>query len=178
MESLRFAYADPPYIGNAKRHYSHDPNCAEVDHAALIKRLESEYDGWALSCKSNARELSWLISLCSQPVRLGAWVKPFCSYKPNVNPAYAWEPVIFYSPRPRTREQETVRDFISANITLKRGLAGVKPKEFCFWLFEILNLTPTDDLHDLFPGSGAVSDAWEQFKSWHEGRAMVVGLFQ
>ena len=30
---MKFAYADPPYIGQAKRHYSHDPLCAEVDHA-------------------------------------------------------------------------------------------------------------------------------------------------
>jgi hypothetical protein len=27
---MKFAYADPPYIGQARRHYSHDPNCAEV----------------------------------------------------------------------------------------------------------------------------------------------------
>ena len=33
------AYADPPYIGQARKHYSHDPNCAEVDHAELIDRL-------------------------------------------------------------------------------------------------------------------------------------------
>jgi len=45
---MRFAYADPPYMGQAKKHYSHDPNCAEVDHAALIERLNA-YDGWALS---------------------------------------------------------------------------------------------------------------------------------
>ena len=49
-ECVKFAYADPPYIGQAKRHYSHDPNCAEVDHAELIAQLCSEFpDGWALS---------------------------------------------------------------------------------------------------------------------------------
>jgi hypothetical protein len=174
---LKFAYADPPYLGQARRHYSHDPNCAEVDHAALVARLESEFDGWALSCKSNARELSWLISLCKQPVRLGAWVKPFASFKPGVSPAYAWEPVIFYSPRPHTRTQATARDWVSANITLKRGLAGVKPKEFCFWLFEVLNLLPGDELCDLFPGSGAVTLAWEQYRAWHAGRVVNAGLF-
>ena len=40
--SLRVAYADPPYIGQARKHYSHDPRCAEVDHAKL-KRSD---DGW------------------------------------------------------------------------------------------------------------------------------------
>jgi hypothetical protein len=50
---VKFAYADPPYIGQAKRHYSHDPQCAEVDHAELIARLCQGYpDGWALSLSS------------------------------------------------------------------------------------------------------------------------------
>lgn len=158
---MKFAYADPPYIGNAKRHYADDPKCAEVDHAALIAQLESNYDGWALSCKSNAKELAWLIGLCNQDIRLGAWVKPFCSFKPNVNPAYAWEPVIFYSPRKRTREEATVRDWVSANITLQRGTAGAKPVRFSFWLFEVLGMERTDEFHDLFIGSGAVTRAWE-----------------
>jgi hypothetical protein len=35
--------------------------------------------------------------------------------------------------------------------------------EFCFWLFDLLGLRPEDDLHDLYPGSGAVSSAWEQW---------------
>lgn len=43
---MKFAYADPPYIGQAKRHYQSE----EVDHEKLIKRLINEYpDGWALS---------------------------------------------------------------------------------------------------------------------------------
>lgn len=162
---MKFAYADPPYIGNAKRHYSHDPNCAEVDHAALIARLESDYDGWALSCKSNAKELAWLISLCKQDVRLGAWVKPFCSFKPNVNPAYAWEPIIFYSPVKRARTDLTVRDWVSANITLQKGVSGAKPIGFSLWLFEVLGMARDDQFHDLFYGSGAVSAAWRSWRA-------------
>ena len=47
---MHFAYADPPYIGQAKKHYKHDPRCAEVDHADLVRKLEAEYpDGWAIS---------------------------------------------------------------------------------------------------------------------------------
>ena len=45
---MRIAYADPPYIGQAKKHYSHDPKCAEVDHAKLLLQLQN-YDAWALS---------------------------------------------------------------------------------------------------------------------------------
>lgn len=51
---MRFAYADPPYPGHTKRGlYKRDPRCAEVDQAALIARLMSEFpDGWALSTGS------------------------------------------------------------------------------------------------------------------------------
>lgn len=165
---MRFAYADPPYIGQAKRHYAHDPNCAEVDHAALARELET-FDGFALSCKSDARDLAWLIGLFTKPVRLGMWFKPFCSFKPGVPVAYAFEPVIWWSSRARTREQDTVRDWIeapavSANITLRRGLAGAKPAKFCYWLFEVLNMEAGDEFVDMFPGTGAVSEAWERFK--------------
>lgn len=169
---MRVAIADPPYIGQAKRHYQSD----EVDHAALITQLERDYDGYALCCKSDARELAWLISLCKRDVRLGAWVKPFCSFKPNVNPAYAWEPVIWYSPRARTREQDTVRDWVSANITLKKGLAGAKPREFCYWLFELLNMEPEDELCDLFPGTGAITEAWEQYRSCLDGKPVQLKM--
>lgn len=159
--TLRVAYADPPYIGQAKRHYSHDPRCAEVDHAELIKQL-NEYDAWALSLSSPS--LKQILALCPDDVRVMAWVKPFCAFKKNVNPAYAWEPLIVRGGRRRTRQQNTVRDWFSHNITLKRGLVGVKPEKLCHWLFEVLNLEPQDEFYDLFPGSGAVSAAWKTYK--------------
>lgn len=153
---MKFAYADPPYIGQAKKHYSHDPQCAEVDHAELIEHLCQDYsDGWALSLSSPT--LKQIIALCPDDVRVMAWVKPFCSFKPNVNPAYAWEPVIVRGGRKHTREQPTARDFLSENMTLKKGLCGAKPKEFCYWIFDVLNVQGGDTVADLFPGTGIVS---------------------
>ena len=152
----KMIYADPPYIGQAKKHY----NSEEVDHKALIAQLET-YDGWALSLSSPT--LQEILAMCPSNVRVGAWVKPFCSFKPNVNPAYAWEPVIFKPARARGRNKLTVRDWVSANITLKKGLSGVKPDAFSFWLFEILGAEPTDEFIDMFPGSGAVSMAWDKW---------------
>src|ERR1043166_5967819 len=84
---LRFAYADPPYIGQARKHYG----CEEIDHVELLRRLAS-YDGWALSCSSPS--LREILPMCPETVRVMAWVKPFCAFKVNVNPAYAWEPII------------------------------------------------------------------------------------
>jgi hypothetical protein len=158
---VRFAYADPPYIGQAKKHYADDPRCAEVDHGELIASLDA-YDAWALSLSSPS--LKRILALCPDDVRVGAWVKPFASFKVNVNPAYAWEPVIFRGGRKLGREIRTVRDWVAANITFNRGLSGVKPAAFCWWLFDFVGMEADDEFYDLFPGSGAVSDAWEFYR--------------
>lgn len=161
---MRFAYCDPPYLGQAKRHYAADERCCEVNHRVLIGTLELDYpDGWALSCSSPS--LATILPLCPPRARVMAWVKPFCSFKPGVGVAYAWEPVIVCGGRPRTRAQDTVRDWVSANITLQRGLSGAKPHAFCYWLFEVLNMEAADELDDIFPGSGAVTEAWEIYRS-------------
>lgn len=160
---MRFAYADPPYVGQARRHYG----TPEVDHTELVRRLVEEYpDGWALSCSSPS--LRYLLGLPGMPntVRVASWVKPFCSFKPGVNPAYAWEPVIWHGGRKRGRSMPTLRDFVSVNITLKKGLSGAKPVEFCQWILEMLNVQPGDVLDDLFPGTGIMGEtftAWTRF---------------
>jgi hypothetical protein len=167
---MKFAYADPPYIGQAKKHYSGDPNCAEVNHVALVSQLE-QYDGWALSLSSTS--LFRVLSCCEAvglseergDYRVAAWVKPFAAFKANVGLAYAWEPIIIRGARRRTREQDTIRDWVSANITLQRGVSGAKPDAFCYWLFEALNMHPGDTFFDLYPGSGAVSRAWGRWGS-------------
>jgi len=158
---MRFAYADPPYPGQAKKHYDSE----EVNHAELIEQLHEDYpDGWALSTSSPALKDILALSNCPRSVRIMAWVKPFCSFKPNVNPAYAWEPVLVYGGRKRGRDKPTVRDFVSVNITLKKGLCGAKPPEFCYWLFSVLGAEKGDTLDDLFPGTGIVSDCWRKFQ--------------
>lgn len=164
---MRVAYADPPYIGQAKRHYADHPDYGgEVDHAALIGRLNT-FDAWALSLSSPT--LKQILVLCPDDVRIGAWTKTFASFKPNVNPAYCWEPVIFRGGRKLGRGVPTVRDYVSAPITLQRGVHGAKPDRFCWWLFEFLGMEPDDEFHDLFPGSGAVGRAWEQWRRAYGG---------
>lgn len=171
--ALKAAYADPPYLGCAvKRYGSLHPRAADYDdpetHRRLIERLCDEFDTWALSLHEPSLRL--LLSMCPAEVRVGAWVKPFAAYKAGITRAYTWEPVIFrFSPaRPRTRNQETWRDSVSAPITQRRGVPGAKPQAFCYWLFAGLNLWPADEFHDLFPGSGAVGDAWARWKDRHD----------
>jgi hypothetical protein len=159
---VRFAYADPPYPGHLRRKlYASDPKCAEVDHAELVAKLVREFpDGWALSTGSN--NLHAVLPLCPPDVRVMAWVKPFCSFKPGVNPAYAWEPVIVRGGRKLGRDIDTRRDWVSANILLKKGCAGAKPPQFCDWLFGVLGAQSGDDLADLYPGSGGVGRRWAE----------------
>lgn len=163
---MRFAYADPPYLGCGALYAKHHPDALDWDdpetHRRLIMRLCDEYpDGWAMSLSSPS--MRTILPMCPEDVRWGPWVKPFASFKPGVNPAYAFEPVIWRGGRPFSRQDDTVRDWCSANITLQRGLTGAKPRGFCRWIFAILNAEPGDVLDDLFPGTGAVAAAWEEW---------------
>jgi hypothetical protein len=155
--AMRFAYADPPYLGWG-RHYDHS-SAYEWDnpdrHYALIDNLLEEYpDGWALSASSSS--LHTILPMCPADVRVAAWVKPFAVFKPNVNPAYTWEPVVFRGGRRRDRTEPTVRDWLSCNITLRKGLVGAKPPEFCRWVLDLLGYRDGDEIVDLFPGSGVM----------------------
>jgi hypothetical protein len=164
---MKVAYADPPYLGCGKKHYGKlHANAEEYDrpeaHRQLIERLCHEFDAWALSTHTPALRI--LLPWCPPDVRVGAWVKPFASFKAGVAFAFAWEAVLFHGGRKRTRDQSTVRDFVSEPIAMCRGYPGVKPDAVCFWIFDALNLHPDDELHDLFPGSGAVSRAWQLWR--------------
>lgn len=177
---MRFAYADPPYLGLAEKFYGHlHPDAAQYDkietHAKLIETMCKDYDGWAMSLHSPS--LRDILPLCPKECRVMSWVKPFASFKPGVGVAYAWEPVIVWGGRRRSRQQQTVRDWCAVNITLRRGFAGAKPAAFVWWVLEVLNVEPDDIVDDLFPGSGAVQvaiDAWRDAKNG----ACQFGLFE
>jgi len=168
---MRFAYADPPYFGLAKQFYgAHHLDAADYDrietHSELIDSLSRDFpDGWALSLHEPS--LRRILPLCPDDCRVSPWVKPFASFKPNVNPAYAWEPVIWRGGRKRGRDSMTVRDYVSCPIAMERGFPSAKPDGFCFWLFELLGMESNDDFVDLFPGSGAVGRAWDAWRSRH-----------
>lgn len=158
---MKFAYADPPYLGCGKLYAAYHPEALVWDdpesHRALIDRLCDEYgDGWAVSLHvpSLRNYLAW----CPPDARVAAWVKPFASFKPNVTRAYTWEPVIFWRGREITREQPTWRDHIAASITMRKGLTGAKPAGFCHWVLDGFGFQPGDTVDDLFPGTGIMGD--------------------
>jgi hypothetical protein len=176
VRAVKFAYADPPYLGQGVKHYGErHADAADCDtpewHARLIERLCDEFpDGWALSLHTPS--LRTMLNLCPEDVRIGAWMKPFAAFKKNVTRAYAWEPIILRGGRPIPTTQPTVRDWIEAPavkepITMQRGFPGAKPTAVCFWIFDWLNMEAGDEFVDLFPGSGAVERA---YRGWLEGR--------
>lgn len=166
---MKIGYADPPYPGQSKIHYGDHPDYAgEVDHSELIARLDREFDGWVLhtSATQGLAVVTPLLAsrIESGDVRAMAWVKGFAAFKKNVSVAYAWEPVFVKAARkPVVSKRLVMRDWIECPITLKRGLVGAKPEKVCHWAFEMAGARPEDELADLFPGSGAVAQAW---KTW------------
>lgn len=158
----RFAYADPPYPGRARRYYGQP----EVDHAELVARLCREYpDGWALSTSADA--LRAVLPLCPPTARVAVWVRKVRVVRAR-RPLSAWEAVIYAGGRARAAAvAEDLRD-----VLVSRGrqhshpgaLPGMKPAAFCVWLFGLLGARRGDVLDDLYPGSGAVGRAWRLFQ--------------
>lgn len=163
---MKFAYADPPYLGQAHRHYRDHPEHARYDtlegHQQLISQLVREYpDGWALSASSTS--LQRILPLCPTHVRIAAWCKSFCAFKRGVRPAYAWEPIIYCGGRnlnapvpEKGGKQITPKDFFVCPITLKKGLIGAKPELVCRWILSLLNVQKGDTVADFFPGTGVM----------------------
>ena len=156
---MRFAFADPPYLGCGALYDAHHEKARDWDrpeaHRDLIDKLCREYpDGW-LMCASSP-SLKTILPMCPDDARVGAWVKPFAVFKPNVNPAYAWEPVIWRGGRKGDRTRATVRDWFAKEITLRRGLTGAKPEAFCRWVLDLLGYCDGDEIDDLFPGTGVM----------------------
>jgi hypothetical protein len=176
---MRFGYADPPYPGMARRWYrSHPDYAGEVDHRELVDRLERDFpDGWALS--TSARALKQVLALCPDDIRVCAWTKPMSAMFVNsVSVQYSWEPVLLMRGRDRRGRNPTVRDWLAASpdgytwrARPENHVIGAKPQAFCFWLFDLLGCDETDELVDLFPGSGAVGDAWE---AWSRQQRLAI----
>lgn len=176
---MRLAYADPPYPGQAKRHYGDHPDYAgEVNHRYLIDQL-GEYDGWALSTSEQA--LQEILSLCpaKQPgthgrryqsfsgVRIIIWAKGGCPF-PNEG-MHAFEPVIVRgapAPAPNLRDWLVCEpEYFQWRPRPPEYVKGQKPGPVMEWIFRWLGAEPDDTLDDIYPGSGGVTRTWERWTS-------------
>lgn len=163
---MKIGYADPPYIGCAHLY----PENREVDHVALIERLDADFNGWVLHAAATPQSIAILAPIVyGIGARWCVWVKGFAAFKKNVSVAYAWEPVIIKPARkPVVDGRLVMRDWIQESITLQRGLTGAKPERVCHWAFALAGTEPGDELVDLFPGTGAVTRAWNTWNRQSE----------
>jgi hypothetical protein len=153
---VRFAYADPPYPGTAHNY----PERQEVDHIKLLRRLQ-DYDGWLLH--TNAQSLPLLAPLVPVGTRFLAWGKYDGLPVTKAGLVYTWEPILMW---PIRKPAVWVRDSLWADIADHREritMRGGKPLQVARWLFLAAGLEPSDELDDLYPGSGAIARAWDQF---------------
>lgn len=160
---MRFAYADPPYLGCGKIYAAYHPEALIWDdpatHLALIDQLRDEYpDGWVLSC--NPRDLALYLPAAPE-ARVGAWCKTWHQIRPTTV-QHSWEAVLWMGGRKDNKRAPMVRDWLVANATRMRGLPGAKPETFNRWVLDLLNYQDGDELDDLFPGTGGMDAALAQ----------------
>lgn len=180
---MRLAIADPPYppfVGSggrknrASRWYGLGQRSATdvpsdfhpeahrwddpAEHRALLERLCVEFDGWAIATSPDGlAAYGTLPAAC----RLMAWVKP------NATPGShrlrsLWEVVIVYPPEGRRSNRGGVGAMADVLVcpAPRIGFRGAKPVEWTEWVLAALSYdAATDELVDLFPGSGAVAAA-------------------
>jgi hypothetical protein len=178
---MKFAYADPPYLGRGEYYRAHHPDAMSWNrletHADLIARLQAEYpDGWAMSLSE--RSLRQILPLCPPEARTAAW----CTDRPRfAGKAIAvrkhFEPVIFCGGRSYDETGNRTADFIVTkqeplpagqpryamkkhDLRSGQTFVGRKPQAFSLWVLDLLGWLPGDTIDDLFPGSGAVTAAW------------------
>lgn len=172
---LRFAYADPPYPGLARRLY----RCAEVDHRELIERLFNEHpDGWALSTHASSlievgamvRELAIADEVADvEQLRVSIWNRGSRSGIASRRARNAWEPLIVYGGRPlELATDETLDDVLTCSpratpSSIPGAVIGMKSPAFAEWMFRQLGALRGDTMIDMFPGSGVVSRAWSLY---------------
>lgn len=127
-------------------------------HRQLLEMLVEGYDGFAIATSPDGLG-------AYHPLPVSARVMSW--HKTRAMPGgqrliSAWEPVIVLIPegrRARDDDREPIRDVLTAAAP-QSGFAGAKPPEWTRWVLDALGYDPqADTLHDLFPGSGAVTRA-------------------
>jgi hypothetical protein len=165
LRPIRVAYADPPYPGSARLYAKpgtpeYHPDAMRWDdpaaHVELLARLDAQFpDGWAFSTCPDA--LPALLAAAPPGTRVAAWVR---------GGVRSWEPVLFRLGARRGGLATPGLDVSLVHFWTVSGFVGQKPPAFAAWLFRLLCLGAHQDdvLVDLFPGSGAVTRAWDEFR--------------
>ena len=181
---MKLCIADPPYLGRSVRHYGvggraygrgkgksdTHPEAHIWDnphtHKELVRNLQEQYDGWAIamSVHSLSTYLEIVETESENGIRVCVW------HKPNAIPSGSrilnyWEPVLVKVPNNRKgrNKGKMCKDILTANAP-RVGFSGAKPAEWTYWVLDLLGYQEEDEVHDLFHGSGAVSEALKQMR--------------
>jgi hypothetical protein len=178
---MKLAIADPPYLGRANRWYGdgsgdgygkgradYHPEASKWDdpqaHIDLVKKLEAEYDGWAiaLTVHSLSTYMKVIETDSRNGIRVMSWIKPI-AIPSGSRIATSWEPVIVRVPEGRRGHNsgERIKDHLVANPG-RGNFRGAKPDEWTKWVLDAMGHRDGDTVDDLFYGSGAVTQAVEQ----------------
>lgn len=116
------------------------------------------YDGWSISTSADGLAAYGVLPVGT---RIGVWVKPnACPGSHRMRSL--WEPVIIYPAAGRRSNRGgvgAVPDVWTGNAP-RKGFHGAKPEGYTHWVLDCLTFRPDEDVvDDLFPGSGAVSEA-------------------
>ena len=176
---MKFAIADPPYLGRAVRWYGaggcgngYGSGQADIHpeaeiwdnpltHKQLCKDLLSNYDGFAiaLTVHSLSTYMSELQTNSRNGIRVMCWVKP--SSIPSGNRLQnVWEPVIIKMPQSRKKYKsaKSCKDVLEAHPP-RNGFVGSKPALWTNWVLDAMGVIDGDQVDDLFKGSGLVTQA-------------------
>ncbi len=182
---MKLCIADPPYLGRAVRWYGkggcgdghgigqadNHPDAHLWDlpetHVQLVHDLNANFDGWAIamSVHSLSTYLSAVETDSRNGIRVCVWHKPSSITSGN-RVTNNWEPVLIKMPATRKgwkSDLARVSDVLTCN-PLRAGFVGSKPKEWTYWVLDLLGYQDGDEVVDLFHGSGAVTDALKQMR--------------
>jgi hypothetical protein len=183
---MKLCIADPPYLGRAHRWYGvgglgdstgvvcadEHPEAAEWDkperHQQLVAELERDFDGWAIamSVHSLSTYLSCVDTDSRNGIRVAVWYRRNSINSPSVRVLNRWEPVLLRIPEGRkgraSVDDPWVDDVLPAPKPSKYGFMGAKPPAWTRWVLDMLGHQPDDEVVDMFPGSGAVTNELAQ----------------
>lgn len=179
---MRYAIADPPYLGRGARLYgpgtngrrqngngaggvtilrtTEHPNAAAWDdpatHHRLIAELIDGFDGWAVALARDS--LACYLAVTPPDARVAVWHR-LDSVATGSRIRTAWEPVILFVP-PTRRARGTgphITD-VMASAVPHLGHIGAKPRVWTRWVLDLLGVTNDDTVTDIFGGSGMVAN--------------------
>jgi len=181
--NLKFAIADPPYLGRAYRWYGMNgrgkgkgKNRADQHseahlwdlpetHVKLAQNLMANYDGFAIAATSHSLStyLSVIPTHSENGIKIMTWIKPG-SFPGGSRIINSWEPVIVKVPKDRKgrHKGKLIVDYLICPSPRKKYV-GTKPEQWTNWVLDAMGVRAEDTVDDLFLGSGKVSAAVERY---------------